>query len=154
MPKLSGFTLLELCLAIAIGVVILTVALPSLGWLFSERRLKRNFETFDALATKAQELSMSQRKPYFLVWDKTGITLVPENGANKGGILHLNLARNERYDIELPAALIARPPKRWVFWPTGTCEPANIIYHGDAGNWIARYDPLTVRGKLSLNETP
>src|SRR5258708_25652465 len=93
--KRSGFTLLELCLAIAIGVIILSVALPSLGWLFSERRLKGHFEAFDALAAKAQELSMSRRKSYFLVWDKTGITLVPEDAANKeeaAGISHPDIA--------------------------------------------------------------
>jgi len=147
--------LLELCLAIAIGVIILSVALPSLSLLFSERRLGRSFEKFDALASKAQELSMSQRKPFFLVWGKTGINLVSGEAASEeeAGVSHLDFAPNENFDIELPAALIAKPPKRWVFWPTGTCEPANILYRGEAGNWTARYDPLTVRGALSLNET-
>jgi prepilin-type N-terminal cleavage/methylation domain-containing protein len=151
--KSSGFTLLELCLAIAIGVIILTVALPSLGLLFSEQRLRRSFERFDALAARAQALSMSQRKAYFLVWDKNGITLRGDDSSAKGGsdaTSHFDFAANEGFDLELPAALITKPPKRWVFWPTGTCEPANIFYHGAAGHWIARYDPLTVRGKLSL----
>ena len=153
MSKSSGFTLLELCLAIAIGVIILTVALPSLGLLFSEQRLKRSFDTFDALAARAQALSMSQRKAYYLVWDKTGIALRPDvspESAKRPDVSHLNFGPNEHFDIELPSALIPKPPKRWAFWPTGTCEPANILYHGDAGHWIARYDPLTVRGKLSF----
>lgn len=149
--KFSGFTLLELCLAIAIGVIILTVALPSMTLLFSEQRLRRSFDSFDALASRAQELSMTQRRPYLLVWDKSGIGLTPGDGSDKE-VSHLDFAANEQYDIELPAALVPRPPKRWIFWPSGTCEPANIFYHGGAGTWTARYDPLTVRGMLSLNE--
>ncbi len=153
MSKSSGFTLLELCLAIAIAVIILCVALPSLGLVFSEQRLRRSFDKFDALAARAQALSMSQRKPCFLVWDKTGVTLRSEDASEPtapASASHLDLGPNEKIDLQLPSALIANPPKRWVFWPTGTCEPANILYRGDAGHWIARYDPLTVRGALSF----
>ena len=124
----------------------LCVALPSLGLLFSEQRLRRSFDKFDALAVRAQALSMTERRPCFLVWDKTGITLSDEQTPTA----HLDFGPDEKIDIQLPAALIANPPKRWAFWPSGTCEPANILYRGGAGHWIARYDPLTVRGALSF----
>ncbi len=149
MAKRAGFTLLELCLAFVIGLLIVTVALPSLGSLFAEQRLVRTFEKLDGLARTAQRLSMHDRKTYEMVWDRGTISLrvAGDRGADvNSSAAAITCAEDEGYEIDFPAALIADPPKRWTFWPTGTCEPANIAYHGSAGSWSARYDPLTVRG--------
>ena len=149
MAKRAGFTLLELCLAIAVGLLIVSVALPSLGSLFAEQRLTRTFERLDGLVRKAQNMSIHDRKPYELVWDKGTISLRPAGATetdDSAALPGLTCAEDEEYALELPAALIADPPKRWTFWATGTCEPATIAYHGGAGSWSAHYDPLTVRG--------
>ncbi len=150
MSRQPGFTLLELCLAIAISVIIFSAALPSLGGLLNERRLKHSFETFDALADEARQLSMSRREAYLLIWERSAIALRQKDSAAE--VSHLDFTGNEKYDLALPAALTPNPPRQWVFWPTGTCEPAEVSYSGDAGRWSASYDPLTGRGTLTLHE--
>jgi len=51
--------------------------------------------------------------------------------------------------LNLPAALRSKPAGEWIFWPTGTCEPAVVEFTGREGNWIANYSPLTGHAELT-----
>jgi len=51
--------------------------------------------------------------------------------------------------LTLPAALTKKPAGEWIFWPTGTCEPATVHYEGRAGTWTANYSSLTAHGELA-----
>jgi hypothetical protein len=51
--------------------------------------------------------------------------------------------------LTLPAALSRKPAGEWIFWPTGTCEPAIVRYAGRAGTWTADYSPLTAHAQLT-----
>jgi prepilin-type N-terminal cleavage/methylation domain-containing protein len=147
-----GFTLLEIIMAIAIVVLIMLAAVPSVQGILSERTLTQSFEAFDDLARKAQALSLSEQRPYLLVWGENEIRLVPAEPATEEetkGQPGMELAEKESLEITFPAALVKDPPREWIFWPTGTCEPATITFTGKAGRWLAQYDPLTVRAAFS-----
>jgi hypothetical protein len=51
--------------------------------------------------------------------------------------------------LVLPAALTKNPPPAWIFWPTGTCEPAVVQFVGRDGTWTANYSALTAQATLT-----
>ncbi len=150
--RTRGFTLLEICLAIFIAVLLVTLAVPSVSGLLAEQKLKRSFEAFDAMAQEAENRAVTERRAYVIAWEKEGLNLIAKEPANKdelNGVKQLEFAEKESFDLTLPAALMKDPAREWIFWPTGTCEPATIVYHGAAGQWNAVYDPLTVRAQFT-----
>jgi type II secretory pathway pseudopilin PulG len=154
MRKTEGFTLIEICLAVFIALILTMMAIPSIQGLLSERAIKRSFDSFSDMVTEAQNRAITERRAYLIAWDEDGISLRPDQPANKDeqkGIERVDLKKDETYDIELPAALEKDPPKEWIFWPSGTCESAKISYRGADGTWTADYDPLTVRAALITN---
>jgi type II secretory pathway pseudopilin PulG len=155
MNRRDGFTLLEICLAIAICLLLVLIAVPSVRGVMAEQRLHATFDAFDRLVRKAQARSMDERRTYTLVWKKEGIELVPldtrEGEAAPSGSESLSLGAGEDYAIERPAALVKNPEPVWTFWRSGVCEPAIISYKGPLGSWIVRYDPLTAHGTF-INE--
>ena len=156
MHSKNAFTLLEICLAITIGVLIFTFAIPSIEGLFAQQKLNKSFEALDELVAEAHKLSVLERRPYLLSWEKEGVVLRPEFPVGKDeadGVAMIEARENESYDIELTAALVEQPEKEWVFWPSGNCEPATITYQGRDGKWTAHYDPLTARAGEIENET-
>lgn len=154
MHRRDGFTLLEICIAVFIALLMLLMAVPSIQGLFSEREIKRTFDNFSALVIDAQTRAISEQRAYLIEWDDEGLLLRPVQPSNRDeakGITRIDFGKHEAYDIDLPAALMKEPPKSWVFWPTGTCEAAKISYNGAAGSWTAEYNPLTVRPMLLTN---
>ncbi len=155
----AGFTLLEIFLALAIGVMIIMLSVPSISGLLAEQRLKRSFERLDALVSTARVRSTSEQRGYALVWDREGITLVAEKRAESGGTPETPEERlvfedEESFELRRPAALMKTPPDEWIFWSNGICEPAEILYQGSNGKWLVRYDPLTARGIFVESEIP
>ena len=143
-----GFTLLEMLLAIFLGAMVITIAVPSVSGVLAEKRMKRSFDAFNELVRTAQEISMKERLTYRIKFRAESIVLEPADvgdfsvDENPTGIV-FSVKQDESFDLQLPAALISDPPPEWTFWPNGTCEPAIVIYHGANGNWQATYDPLT-----------
>ena len=125
-PNRAAFTLFEVCMAVFIGVMIMLAAVPSISGVIEEQRAKKLFNQFDGLVKDASSRAVTERRPYVLEWDDTGVTMHP-------------LAP----DLLLPTALVKDPLRLWTFWPTGTCEPATIICHVANAPWTATYDPLT-----------
>ena len=50
--------------------------------------------------------------------------------------------------LRLPAALDKGPFADWTFWPSGTCEPANVQFKGPEGTWEVNYEPLAGRPQI------
>lgn len=171
-PKLllRAFTLLEVCLAIFIAVLIVLAAVPSLSGVIEEQRAKRLFNQFDDLVREARSRSVTERRPYALVWDKTGVFLSPlqslesdetpaaetpgpapaaSAGDSSPAAKRVDFGERQTPELQLPAALNANVPYRWTFWPSGTCEPATIICRLADAPWTATYDPLTVQPGFS-----
>lgn len=145
-PSPAGFTLLELCIAIFIGVMIILAAIPSISGVIAEQRAKKLFTQFDDLTKEASTRAVTERRPYVLDWDDSGVSmrpLAPENDDEAQGIQRVDFGKKLAPELRLPSALEKDPPREWTFWPTGTCEPATIICHVAASPWTATYDPLT-----------
>ncbi len=73
----AAFTLLEICLAIFIGVIIMLAAVPSIKGLIEEQHAKKLFNEFDALTKEASSRAVTERQPYVIEWDESGVTMHP-----------------------------------------------------------------------------
>jgi prepilin-type N-terminal cleavage/methylation domain-containing protein len=149
----QAFTLIELAIAVFILLLILMLGVPSLNGVMADKRLRRSLDDLNQLVREAQERSMAERRPYLIVWDGNQIVLRPEalaKGESEEPVSRLRLAKGDAYVLELPAALREEPPAEWIFWPSGTCEPATVKFKGPNGSWTANYSTLTARPELAF----
>jgi hypothetical protein len=142
----AAFTLLEVCIAVFIGVMIILAAIPSISGVLEEQRAKKLFNQFDDLTKAAASRAVTERRPYVLDWDDSGVfmrPLEPENAGEAQGSQRVDFGEKLAPVLQLPSALEKDPPRQWTFWPTGTCEPAIIICRIAGSKWTATYDALT-----------
>ncbi len=150
-----GFTLIEICVAISIALLLMAVALPSVTGQMGRQRLQQAFDRFDGLVTQAQRRSVQDGKAYLLVWDDEGaVRLYPADWTAKerraGPIAALMpTAGREHYTLDRQSSLSRAPSASWIFWPSGNCEPVNVDFQGPNGTWTAQYNPLSARGTLT-----
>jgi hypothetical protein len=145
-PQQAAFTLFEVCIAVFIGVLIVLAAVPSISGVLQEQRAKKLFNQFDDLVKQASGNAVTQRRPYVLDWDDSGVTmhpLAPKTDDDPQDSVRVDFGKKLAPDLLLPAALMKDPPRVWTFWPTGTCEPATVICHVADSPWTASYDALT-----------
>jgi type II secretory pathway pseudopilin PulG len=147
-----AFTLIEIVISVFILMLLIMLAVPSVTGVMADRRLRHSLDSFNGLVYQAQERSIGEHRPYLLVWTTNAVELHPENtlkGDDPKPIASLPLARGESLQLTLPFALIKDPPPQWIFWPSGTCEPANVKFTGRDGTWSATYSPLSARSQLT-----
>jgi prepilin-type N-terminal cleavage/methylation domain-containing protein len=151
MQRRGGFTLIEIVMAIAMAVVILMLAVPSVRGVLADRRLRKSLDDVNGLVFKAQELSIVERRPYLIVWRDKQFALRPEGflpGEDRKAVSTLKWQKGESFTLNFPNAIEEEPPSEWVFWPSGNCEPAVVTYGGPSGVWTAHYSALTARAEL------
>ena len=152
MQRCRAFTLIEIIIAIAISVIILTLAVPSLTGVWADRQLRKSLDGFNNLVREAQERSITEHRAYLLVWGDNTVFVQPEvfgKDEDKNAVATFELEKGTALTLTLPAALSGKPPGQWIFWPTGTCEPAIVEFNGGSGTWVENYSPLTARGELA-----
>ena len=152
MQRFRAFTLIEIALSIFILLLILLLAVPSFSGVIANRRLKQSLDSFNQLVRQAQERSVTERRAYLIVWGKSSVVLKPEiftKDEEEKATAVLRLPKGSWIKVSLPAALIGKPPAEWIFWPSGTCEPAIVQFRGPAGTWTADYSPLTAQPELT-----
>ncbi len=152
MQRFRAFTLIEIALSIFILLLLLLLAVPSLSGVIANRRLKQSLDSFNQLVRQAQERSVTERRAYLIVWGKNSVLLRPEvfaEGEEEKPTAMLGLGKGSWIKVSLPAALLGKPPAEWIFWPSGTCEPARVQFRGPAGTWTADYSPLTTQPELT-----
>lgn len=152
MQRLRAFTLIEIALSIFILLLLLVLAVPSLSGVIADRRLKQSLNSFNQLVRQAQERSVTERRAYLIVWGKSSVLLRPEvfaEGEEEKLQAVFRLPKGSWIKVSLPAALTGKPPAEWIFWPSGTCEPARVQFKGPAGTWTADYSPLTAQPELT-----
>jgi prepilin-type N-terminal cleavage/methylation domain-containing protein len=145
-----GFTLLELAIAVVLIVLLMMLAVPSMSGVMADRRLRRSLDGFNAIVREAQQRSLAERRPYLVAWGDGRIEVRPEGlmkGEDPAPAVSLKIAKNESVRISFPAALVDDAPPDWIFWPSGNCEPAVVIYSGRDGKWTAKYSALTARSE-------
>lgn len=147
----AAFTLFEVVLAIAIGLIMVAIFVPSINGVFKEQELTKTFEEFDNFVRDAQRKSIAERRTYVLVFEEDAIVLEPEEPTedeSAGATMRLPYAEGAEITLARPAALEKEVPMEWYFWRSGTCEPALVSYKSDLGHWLVKYDPLTARSTL------
>ena len=151
MRRRDGFTLIEIVIAVVILVVALLIAVPSLTGVLADRRLRRSLDDVNRLVLQAQERSISERRPYLIVWRNKQFALRPEGfrkGEDRKPVATLKWQKGESFTLSFPAAIEDEPPSEWIFWSSGNCEPAVVTYGGPSGAWKAKYSALTARPEL------
>jgi prepilin-type N-terminal cleavage/methylation domain-containing protein len=150
--RYRAFTLVEIIIAVAIMATLLLIAVPSLQGVLADKRLRASLDDFNRLVREAQERSVAEHRAYLIVWTDNNVFLQPEAFAKdeeQKAIDTFELERGTVLTLSLPAALSSKPAGEWIFWPTGTCEPAIVHFEGRAGTWTANYSPLTAHGELT-----
>jgi len=151
----TAFTLLEICLTLTIGAVLMLLAVPSVAGLLAEQRLHESYERFQKFADNARAHSLREQQPYTLVWQRHGIALIGvERDAHGEPVVvdQMGFDKDEVFDLERPAALTKKPAAEWTFWPSGVCEPAIVSYKGPSGHWRVSFSALTSRGIFIRSE--
>ncbi len=149
----SGFTLLEVCLAVFIALLLVVVAVPTLSGVITSNRAADSFASFDAVVQQARLLAIEERRAYRIVWEEGGISLEPEEAQEDPADLPARpFAKGEEIGITFPAALVKETEPVWTFWPSGVCEPAQITRTGPDGGWSATYHPLTGEATVAYGE--
>jgi type II secretory pathway pseudopilin PulG len=150
--NVQGFTLVEIVMAVFILILVLFLGVPSLNGVLADRRLRRSLDELNRFVRMAQDRAVVERRTYLISWEKDHLALRPEAGMkdeDPAPIATLQLRKGDAYVLQLPAALAKDPPADWAFWPSGTCEPAVVIYKGVDGSWTANYSALTARAELA-----
>ena len=152
MQRARGFTLIEIALSIFILLLLLVLAVPSLTGVIANRRLKQSLDDFNSLVREAQTRSVTERRPYLIVWARTNVAVRPEAFAEDEEVkakAEFRPRKGSTLRLSLPVALADKYPPEWIFWPSGTCEPATVRFQGAAGSWTANYSPLTGRPEIT-----
>ncbi len=152
MQRFRAFTLVEIALAIFILMLLLMLAVPSMTGVAASRRLKQSLDGFNDLVRQAHERSVTERRPYLIVWRKNSVLLRPEVFAEDEEVkpaVEFRLNKGTLLSLSLPAALAEKHPAEWIFWPSGNCEPAIVQFKSPAGLWTANYSPLTAQPEVT-----
>jgi len=150
--RFRAFTLVEIALAIFILILLLMLAVPSMTGVAASRRLKQSLDGFNDLVRQAHERSVTERRPYLIVWRKNSVLLRPEVFAEDEEVkpaVEFRLNKGTLLSLSLPAALAEKHPAEWIFWRSGNCEPAIVQFKGPAGLWTANYSPLTAQPEVT-----
>ena len=145
-----------MALAIFILLLLLVLAVPSFSGVIANRRLKQSLDGFNNLVRQAQERSVAERRPYLIVWGKNNVVVRPEafaEGEEAKATAEFRPNKGNALKLSLPAALMEEYPAEWIFWPSGSCEPAIVQFKGPAGSWTASYSPLTAQPEITSYAT-
>src|ERR1700730_1692222 len=108
MRRRDGFTLIEITIAVVILVVVLLLAVPSVTGVLADRRLRRSLDDVNRLVLQAQERSISERRPYLIVWRNKQFALRPEGfrkGEDRKPVATLKWQKGESFTLSFPAAI-------------------------------------------------
>lgn len=139
----GGYTLLEIALVVTIIVLLVGAVVPLSSGFVREQRLREAVRELLVLAKTARTEAMTTGRAAEVVFAKSGFSLFRAGDDEPSETVRL--ARGTTYQlVPLGEAKARRPDgQRWIFQPTGLCEPLTVrIAEGEA--WIeVRFDPLT-----------
>jgi prepilin-type N-terminal cleavage/methylation domain-containing protein len=143
----SGFTLLEVCVALFIVSVLFVVAVPPAAHLLQEEQLQRPVRELQSLAKSARRLAMTEQRSFQLLLLDDGYQLRPvvEKKGEKWEPVSYRLPGEIRFAIRRPGERdFARSTDgRWIFQPNGLCEPLTFRFER-AGDYLQfTVNPLT-----------
>ncbi len=138
-------------IAIFIMLLLLGLAVPSLSGVLADRRLHRTLDRFNDLVREAHQRSMAEHRAYLIRWSQDEVSLGPfvlAKGESAQPLAQIVIARNDHWNLDLPAALSKHITGQWIFWESGVCEPAQVKFSGRDGSWTANYEPLNAISQI------
>jgi len=141
--RTGGYTLLEIALVVTIIVLLVGAVVPLSSGFVREQRLRESVRGLLVLAKTARTEAMTTGRAAEVIFGKGGFAL--QRAGEEEPSESVRLPRGTRYQL-LPfgADKPLRPDgQRWIFQPTGLCEPLTVRIMEDEA-WIeVRFDPLT-----------
>jgi type II secretory pathway pseudopilin PulG len=124
----AGFTLIEVCIAMTIGMLILGVAVLSISGVRDEQKLRESAANIESTARDSLLKAIAEHRPVQLNF-----------GAGIGGADgQVEVRRYGENSYRKPGAT-----ETWEFSPTGICEPVEIRVTNSTGVIEMGFDPLT-----------
>lgn len=139
----GAFTLLEILMVLAIIALLLGVAVPLTSGFSREQEFRDVMRGLLVLAKTARMDAMTTGHPAEVVFEKQEIGL--RRPGEEEVSETVKIPRNMRYTL-LPfgADKAERPDgQKWIFQPTGICEPVSVHLTDDEAWMEWRFDPLT-----------
>ena len=141
--RAGGYTLLEIAMVVAIIVLIIGAAVPLTSGFTREQRLRDVVRELLVYAKTARNDAMTTGRAAEVVFDKNGFAL-HRPGEKEAGE-SFKMPRGMRYVLEpFGADKAVRPDgQRWIFQPTGLCEPVTVRVEEDDAWMQVTFDALT-----------
>lgn len=128
-PCTRAFTLIEVCIAMTIGMLILGVAVLGITGVQDEQRLRESAAMIESTARDALLKSIAEQRP-------VQIALAGGLSGLEGGAVEIK--RYGERAFRKPAS-----DEIWEFSPTGVCEPIELRVTSQTGTIELGFDPLT-----------
>src|SRR2546430_11598097 len=145
MQRQRGFTLVEVIIAVFILLLLLTLAVPSLNGVLADKRLHRSLNRFNELVRQAHERSLAEHRAYLIVWNDVEVSLQPAaflKTEPHQPIDTIAIARQEKWRVEISAAVSKKAPEGRDFLGSGGCEASRIRFVSGDWRWAAEHSPL------------
>jgi len=141
--RVRGYTLLEIAMVVAIIVLIIGAAVPLTSGFTREQQLRDVVRDLLIYAKTARSEAMTTGRPAEVVFAKEGFAL--RRAGEEEPSESRRLPRGMRYVIKpFGADKAVRPDgQRWIFQPTGLCEPVTVRIEDDEAWMEVTFDALT-----------
>ena len=129
----SAFTLLEVCIAMGIGALMIGVAVMGVSGVREEHQLREAASAIETQVRQSLLEAISQQRPVRISLGPDAENAVPLRAE---GFLSIRRYGETRF----------REPKRgevWEFSPSGICEPIDLRILAPGGSIELGFDPLT-----------
>jgi len=137
----SGFTLLEVCVAITIGMLIIGAATLGISSVGEEHRLRKTASVIEATARATLQRAVTDHRNVFIEFSQDRIMATASEGVNAGEYDlggKLQIRRYGEKEFRTP-----RSGELWQFSADGLCEPLEIRITQKKGSIEMSFDPLT-----------
>jgi Tfp pilus assembly protein FimT len=141
----EAYTLMEICLAMAVVAVMLGVAVPLTHGIISEERLRLLANDLADVASAARKLSVREGRIYVVKVSNGRIGLGPWEGEGKEfkETLVLKLPKEAKVAFRNAEGEKWKNELEWIFQPGGLADPMQIRLQ-EGNSWCVReFNPLT-----------
>ena len=138
----SGFTLLEVIIAISVAMIVIGISALSITGMKDEHRLHQMASLLETTAREALMRAVADCRVVRVGISPDGIT-APTASASDSGEEH---TLEGIIEIKRHGEAAFRKPKKqevWEFSPTGICEPLELRVTNTTGRIEIAFDPLT-----------